>query len=968
MRHLSAFAVVGMLAAACAHTPEQPAPAVVPDPYAVLPPLQIERGPKITIDHMVESLTVRQKVGQLVMPWLLGNYAAFDSEEYDTLRVWVDSLGVGGIIISIGPPLEIAAKLNALQRSARLPLLIAADLEYGSGMRLRGGTAFPPPMAIAAGARVTDAYELGRITAQEARAVGIHMTFSPVADLNSNPANPIVNTRAFGEDPELAAPFLRAYVAGASDYGLFTTAKHFPGHGDTDVDSHIDLPVVRACWGRLDSLELEPFRIAIRAGVTSVMTAHVAVPCMTADRPEAATLSHRVMTDLLRDSLGFEGLVVTDALDMGAIVREFGPGESAVQAFLAGSDLLLMPADPRAAIDAMVAAVDSGRVPIERLDRSVRRMLELKQRAGLFDHRTVPLDSVPTVVGSRRYTDFADAVAGRSLTLVQEGPIRSYRKQRGRTGVVIFARETNLSAGGSLVRQLRSLGDTVSTFRLYPASGVASYDSARVLIDSCPRVIFAVNVPVVSGLGHVAMPDSLAALIQESAAESSVTLVSFGNPYLLAQLPEFAGGYLLAWSGVPAAEHAVARVLAGGAPVSGRLPVTLSERFPRSWGISLASVLSDTATRPAVDLAPVRDPAFDYSSLDSVRLYLEEQVAARAFPGAVLVVGHEGTVAYVTAVGHYGEDDPRPIADTTVYDLASLTKVVGLTTATMLLVAENALELDRPVVDYLPEFAGPGRDAVLVRHLLTHTSGLPAWMPLYLETATPQEAIDRVLHTPLETPPGQRFAYSDLGAITLTQIVERVSGMPLDRLLDERVFRPLRMTRTRYRPPRDWASFIAPTERDPWRGRVIRGEVHDENASRLGGVSGHAGLFSTGWDLARFAIWMLDAWHGRVRETDPVYLPEDIVRIFTRRQPGPPGSTRALGWDTPSDSGRSSAGTLLSRDSFGHTGFTGTSIWIEPERELFIILLTNRVHPSRANRMILDVRPAVADLVVGALR
>jgi beta-glucosidase-like glycosyl hydrolase len=790
MRHLSAFAVVAILATACARAPE-PVPPVVPDPYAVLPPVDIERGSKITIDRLLELLTVRQKVGQLVMPWLLGNYAAFDSEEYDTLATWVDSLEVGGIIISVGAPLEIAAKLNALQRSSRLPLLVAADLEYGSGMRLRGGTAFPPPMAIAAGGRVTDAYELGRITADEARAVGIHMTFSPVADLNSNPENPIVNTRALGEDPQLAAPFLRAYVAGASDYGLFTTAKHFPGHGDTDADSHIALPVVRACWERLDSLELEPFRVAIRAGVTAVMTAHVAVPCVTDDRPEAATLSHRVMTELLRDSLGFEGLVVTDALDMGAIVRAFGPGESAVRAFLAGSDLLLMPEDPRAAIDAMVAAVDSGRISIPRLDRSVRRMLALKERAGLFDHPTVVLDSVPAVVGKRDYAEFAERVAQRSLTLVQEGPIGAFREQRGRTGVVIFARETNLSAG---------------------------YDSARVLIDSNPRVIFAVNVRVVSGLGHVAMPDSLVALIEESAGQTPSLLVSFGNPYLLAQLPDYAGGYLLAWSGVGVAERAVAQALAGGAPVSGRLPITLAERFPQRWGIPLPRLTQGAAAMPTSTATVVRDSAFDYARLDSARLYLERQAGGGAFPGAVLVVGHGRSVAYATAVGRYGDDDSRPVSDTTVYDLASLTKVVGLTTATMLLVAEGRLELERPVVDYLPEFSGPGREGVLVRHLLTHTSGLPAWMPLYQETGTPAEAVDRALHAPLEAP------------ITLTQVVERVSGMPIDRLLEERVFQPLSMARTRYRPPPDWTSFIAPTELDPWRGRVIRGEVHDENA------------------------------------------------------------------------------------------------------------------------------------------
>jgi beta-N-acetylhexosaminidase len=270
-------------------------------------------------------------------------------------------------------------------------------------------------------------------------------------------------------------------------------------------------------------------------------------------------------------------------------------------------------------------------------------MLALKERAGLFDHTAVVLDSVPAVVGKRDYAEFADGVAQRSLTLVQEGPTGSFREQRGRTGVVIFARETNVSAGGELVQALRLLGDTVSTFRLYPASGIASYDSARVLIDSNPRVIFAVNVPVVSGLGHVAMPDSLAALIEESAGQKPSLLVSFGNPYLLAQLPDYAGGYLLAWSGVGVAERAVAQVLAGGAPVSGRLPITLAERFPRGWGIPLPRLAPGPAAVPKSTATVVRDPAFDYAQLDSTRLYLERQAGGGAFPGAVLVVGHGGT-------------------------------------------------------------------------------------------------------------------------------------------------------------------------------------------------------------------------------------------------------------------------------------------------------------------------------------
>jgi len=966
MRHL--VTVLSLLAlAACARHPA-PGP-VVPDAYAVLPPVEVDRGSKITVEALVQTLTVRQKVGQLVMPWLLGNYAAFDSEEYDSLAVWIDSLEVGGIIISIGPPLEIAAKLNALQRRSTLPLLIAADLENGSGMRLEGGTAFPMPMALAAGGLVTDAYELGRVTAEEAHAVGIHMTFSPVADLNSNPDNPIINTRAFGESAEGAAPFLRAYIAGASEHHLYTTAKHFPGHGDTGLDSHIELPVVGACWDRLDTLELAPFRAAIRAGVTAIMTAHVAVPCITSDVPEPATISPIVMTDVLRDSLGFDGLVVTDALTMGAIVRQYGAGESAVLAFLAGSDLLLMPADPKAAIDAMVEAVESGRIPLARLDRSLRRLLELKEGAGLFQRRTVPLDSVPAVVGRRDFQDLADEMAARSLTLVQEGALPEMRRARGSIGIVIYGRETTLSAGNRLAAELRRLGDTVTTFRLYPASGPLSYDSARAVIAQSPRVVFAVNVRAVSGLGHVAMPDTLAALIESTARVKPTLLASFGSPYLLAQLPDYGGAYLLAWSGVAAAERAVAAVLAGGAPVTGRLPITLDERYPRGFGIPLAPIAKRSAE--PIRLGPIRavlDSAFDYDSLAATRAFLEAKVAEHAFPGAVLVVGHRGNVAYMTAVGRYGDDDRRPISDSTVYDLASLTKVIGLTTATMMLVADGKLELDRPVVDYLPEFEGPGKDRVTVRHLLTHTSGLPAWAPIYLETQTAAEAVERVMRTPLEAAPGEHFVYSDLGAIALTQIVERVAGTPLDALLEERVFGPLQMRHTRFLPPESWWPDIAPTERDPWRGRVVRGEVHDENAHRLGGVSGHAGLFSNGPDLARFALWLLDAWHGRLPPDAPASLPPDLVRLFTRRQPGPEGSTRALGWDTPSETGRSSAGTLMSRESFGHTGFTGTSIWIDPGSELFVILLTNRVHPSRENRAILDIRGQVADRVVGALR
>ncbi len=372
---------------------------------------------------------------------------------------------------------------------------------------------------------------------------------------------------------------------------------------------------------------------------------------------------------------------------------------------------------------------------------------------------------------------------------------------------------------------------------------------------------------------------------------------------------------------------------------------------------------------PGIPPAASATLGFDSTRLAAAVAYLRAEVDSGAFPGAVLAVGRHGRLALAAPVGHYGVDDHRPVEAGTIYDLASLTKVVGLTTACMILVDEGKLALDAAVQRYLPGFRGAGKDQVTIRNLLTHSSGLPAWRQLYAEADSRGTALWIVNTTPLDTSPGKRYVYSDLGAIVLTEVVERIAGEPLDAFLDARVFRPLGMPATRFLPPQSWRDRIAPTENDTsFRHRMLRGEVHDENAGRLGGVSGHAGLFSNALDLSRFAAMLLNegSW-------DSVQLiRSETVAEFTRRQDLPPGSTRALGWDTPSlpredPAATSSAGTKLSARAFGHTGFTGTSLWMDPEKDLFIILLTNRVHPTRANTAILRVRPRVADLVMDAL-
>src|SRR5437899_8146737 len=318
----------------------------------------------VSVDAVLAKLTPRQKIAQLVVPWLGGNYMALDASAYQIATRWVDSLEVGGIIVSVGSPYDLAAKLNALQRRSKLPLLVSADLEWGAGMRVVGATAFPMIMAAGATGAERDAYTIGRVAALEGRAVGIHVNFAPDADVNNNPLNPIINIRSFGEDPRAVARLVRAYVRGLQDNGMLATLKHFPGHGDTDTDSHLRLPTIRVDYARLDSVELVPFRAGIDAGAQVVMSAHLAFPAFTGDAP--ATLSAAVLTGLLRDSLKFRGLVVTDALQMGAIVAKYGAGEAAVRAFEAGSDLLLMPADPDSAIGSMLSALQTGRITTAR--------------------------------------------------------------------------------------------------------------------------------------------------------------------------------------------------------------------------------------------------------------------------------------------------------------------------------------------------------------------------------------------------------------------------------------------------------------------------------------------------------------------------------------------------------------------------------------------------------------------------
>ena len=599
LRAVPRAGVTCLLVAACARAP-QPQPAASAVAASTLDPrTPLSRPQHDWVERTLASLSLREKVGQMVEVWVLGDYTSTQDSTFAEVRRWIVEDGVGAVTMSLGTPVEVASKVNAFQQLAKVPLLVSSDLEPALG-RLEGGvfthylmdaggaTVFPTAMGIAATGRDEDARAAGRVIGREARAVGITTDFAPVADVNNNPRNPVINTRSFGEDPARVARLTALFIEGLREGGALSAAKHFPGHGDTEVDSHVGLPVVTASWPRLRALELVPFKAAIDAGVAYVMSAHIALPALDGDSATPATLRPGIMTGVLRDTLGFTGIAITDAMTMDGVGKGYGVAESSVLAVKAGADMLLKPTDPHAAIAAVVAAVERGEIPVARIDASVRRILGMKARSGVAFSRFVSLDTLREVVGSAAHRSLAADIARRSLTLLRD---RGTLPVAGRRTVVIqYMPETELRAGRVFATAMRAADTATRVFKVSPATAQSQLDALAPAIARADRVVLAAYVRRIEGEGRPAIPPTIASWMAGLAAADSasgaarVSLVAFGNPYLVRQVPAV-GSYLVAWSVGDATERAVADALLGRSPVTGVSPVSLPGFFARGDGL-----------------------------------------------------------------------------------------------------------------------------------------------------------------------------------------------------------------------------------------------------------------------------------------------------------------------------------------------------------------------------------------------
>jgi beta-N-acetylhexosaminidase len=549
-------------------------------------------------DSVLASMSLREKAGQIVWPSVLGDYASGDSPQWRRLTQYIQQQKVGGFTISVGSPTEVAAKLNALQSMSKVPLLFGADLEAGAGFRARGGyfvpnaidlggaIVFPPEMAVGATRDTALAYEQGRLTALEGRALGIHIAYAPVLDVNNNPDNPVINTRSYGEDPNLAARMGVAFIHGLQDHGMIATGKHFPGHGDTGVNSHLALPVVTVSRNRLDTVELVPFRAAVNGGVGAIMSFHGAMPALDSSNIPG-TLSPKVLTGLLRGEMGFRGIIISDAMDMRGVLDQFGAAEAVKRAIAAGIDVLIQPLDVSQTIDAVVAGVSEGRYTEARLDSSVRRVLETKRKLGLARNKLVDLNGLRFVVGDSSNAQIARRVAETSITLVKDSlrqvPLPVDTSLRVLS--VTLARRADLPAGNAFNAELRAGG--LPKLR---TEFVATEDAAL----NYPRLIAAADSADVTIVGSyvgqswdavtASAPQAFANFVQTLVQRGRKPIVvAFGNPYLLQQVP-WVGAYVVAWGGFPVSQTAAARALLGTAAISGHLPISIPPYATRGTG------------------------------------------------------------------------------------------------------------------------------------------------------------------------------------------------------------------------------------------------------------------------------------------------------------------------------------------------------------------------------------------------
>ncbi len=891
------------------------------------------------------KLTLREKVAQMIMVRIRGDFYHDEHWYRKSLKKWISEDGIGGVISFGGSIHGTFYNIQTFQKWAKIPLLVSADYERGLGQWMRGATLFPSNMAVSATGNTDLSYKQGQVTATEANAIGVHITLAPVMDVNNNPDNPIINFRSYSDDPNMVIDYGNAFIKGVQDGGIYACAKHFPGHGNTNMDSHSSLPSIEGTREQLEAIELKPFKSAIVNGVKMIMVGHIAMPGLDSSNVPAS-YSKLITTGLLRDEWGFEGLIITDGMEMGGLTESTWAGESAIRAVEAGADILLLPMDVNQTIDALVSAVENGRISEDRINTSVKRIWIAKEELGVFSKTHLRnWTDVEKNIGLSSHTTIANTIAEKSITIVKNENNRlplNPQKIKHLTHLIISTDEGAPDMLKSYLWDVNNTHPNVDEIHVtQPISKLRTSEIVSQAKESNQTLVtLLVRIRMDKGISTI---DSTHAELLHQLDKENIPFVvfSFGSPYLPAY--DYLDVYACVYGYGKVSQKAAANVLWGRKKASGKLPIDLNSKLKRGVGIT-----SESATG-----FDVHGKLFN---LDNAWAVIDSAINDKITPGAQVFIAKHGEVVSSRGFGFqtYDNNSP-PIDEASIYDVASLTKVLATTPVAMKLIAQKKLGLDQTVSQFFPQFTNNHKNEITIRHLLTHSSGLIPFVEFFKFDPLPSknEIVEYIIASELDFIPGEKYQYSDLGMILLKEIIENVTNRSLDKLAHSWIYRPMGMNATRFNPPVEILSQIVPTEIDNvYRNRLLQGEVHDENTHVLGGVSGHAGIFSTASDIGRYGQIMLNngIWEGRR------IFKNKQVKQFTELHHLPIDSERTLGWDTPSRNGKSSAGDYFSSSTFGHLGYTGTSLWIDPENEIIVVLLTNRVHPTRERGGIYGIR------------
>jgi len=930
------------------------------------------------VDSVFNSLTPEQRIAQLMVIRAHSNLGA---DHIAKVTNDIQQYNVGALCFFQGGPIRQANLTNFYQSIAKTPLMITIDGEWGVGMRLDSVTKFPYQLTLGAMDNQRLVYEMGLAVGEQCKRLGIHVNYAPVVDINNNPNNPVIGFRSFGEDRDKVIKFGIAYMKGMQDAGIMACAKHFPGHGDVDIDSHLDLPVINKTREQLDSNELKPFRELINAGIGSVMVAHLSVPSIDSGEHRATSISKNTVTGVLRNDIGFNGLTFTDALEMKGVAKYFPGGVISVEALIAGNDMLCLPEDVGKAIEAIKTAIGENKLSWDSLDAKVKKVLKAKYQLGLNQLKPIETNNLLRDLNAK--TDALRLkIAKETITILKQGNTSLPMKKNARIAYVAI--------GDSVVNDFgKELNDKYGsdTYTLSWKEGDDKADEIfEKVLDKYDVVVIGIHNFSNRPANNYGITNSSLSLWRRLNKTNSITLV-FGNVLAAANFCD-ANALIACHQDDIITRQVAADFLKGKVSASGKLPVRVCN-YSAGFGIDIAAV-----EKPG----PLEKRAIMSQAIDSI---VNDAISQKAFPGCVVFAVKDGEIIYDKAYGTYTFDEAKPVTLESIYDLASVTKISATTVSVMKLYEEGKISLHKTLGDYLPWTRGSDKAGLKIEDILLHEVGLTPTIFFYKETidsatGIPNPALysdkpkpgytirvaeglylknewqDTMLARIIKSAPPRlgRYSYSDNDFIFLGKIVEQLTGMPLDQYVRKTFYSRMGLETTGFKPrERFGVNRIIPTEQENhFRRQLLWGDVHDEGASMFGGVAGHAGLFSDAYDLAMLYQMLLN---GGVFNGER-YFTEETIKLFTAYHSKT--SRRAYGFDKPEKDNVTRRepypSELASPQTFGHTGFTGTCVWVDPKYNLVYIFLSNRVNPTRNNSLLssLSVRGKIQDAIIEAIR